>query len=331
MGAMVELTASLIELLGALDRREVAARELLEAHLARIEQLDGSINSVVTVEPERAWAEAAAIDDARAADTPVGPLAGIPITVKDAIATAGIRSTGGAAELSDHVPEADATVVSRARDAGAVVFGKTNLPRWSGDLQSYNDMFGTTNNPWDNDRTPGGSSGGAASAVAMGFTGFEIGTDIGGSIRAPASFCGVYGHKPSFGVIPTRGYLDSVDHHRNQADINVFGPLARSIDDLTLLLGLLAGPEEADAEGWRLDLPEPRPTNLGDFRVAAWLDDDFCPIGPEVSEVLRDAGRTARGRRGAGRSHPPAEPRCPDRVAAGAGPHRCRHGDLPNR
>lgn len=258
-------------------------------YLDRVGRLDSDINSVVTLSPERAWAEAAAIDDARAAGKSLGPLAGVPITVKDALATGGIRSTGGATELKDFVPDEDATVVAKVRDAGAVVFGKTNIPRWSGDYQSFNEIFGTTSNPWDVDLTPGGSSGGPAAAVAMGFTGFEIGTDIGGSIRLPSSFCGVYGHKPSFGVIPTYGYLDSVSYHRNVADVNVFGPIARSIDDLELLVGLMAGPNPDDAVGWRLELPPPRATKLADFRVAAWLDDSFCPVDPSVLDVMTKA------------------------------------------
>ena len=212
-------------------------------HLDRIDRLDGPINSVITLEPDRAMVEAVAVDEARASGRDVGTLAGVPVTIKDAIATAGIRSTGGAIELRDFVPDVDATVVDTVRRAGAIVFGKTNIPRWSGDYQSTNEMFGTTNNPWDLTRTPGGSSGGPAAAVAMGFTAFEIGTDIGGSIRVPSSFCGVYGHKPSFGVIPTYGYLDHPTLHRNVADVNVFGPIARSVDDLELLLGSARRPE----------------------------------------------------------------------------------------
>jgi amidase len=276
---------TLTELIAALDDRTVSSVELLDAHLDRIDRLDGPINSVITIEPERARTEAAAIDDARARGDDVGPLGGVPITVKDALATAGIRSTGGAVELRDFVPDVDAVAVDTVRRAGAVVFGKTNVPRWSGDYQTTNEMFGTTNNPWDLTRTPGGSSGGPAAAVAVGFTAFEIGTDIGGSIRVPSSFCGVFGHKPSFGVIPTFGYLDHPVHHRNVADVNVFGPVARSVDDLELLLSILAGPNPDDAVAWRLDLPEPRATALGDFRVAAWLDDPFCPVEPEVAEV----------------------------------------------
>ncbi len=282
-------TSSLTDLVAALEEREVSARELLDEHLARIERLDGPINSVITTEPTRAHAEAAAIDEARAAGRGLGTLAGVPATIKDAIATAGIRSTGGAVELSDHVPTEDATVVRAVRDAGAVVFAKTNVPRWSGDYQTYNEMFGATNNPWDLERTPGGSSGGPAAAVAMGFTAFDIGTDIGGSIRVPSSFCGVYGHKPSFGIIPTYGYLDNPKSHRNVADVNVFGPIARSVDDLELLLGLLAGPNPDDAAAWRLDLPPARAIELPDFRVAAWLDDEFAPVDVAVRDVMTNA------------------------------------------
>ena len=286
---MVDATSSLIDIISALVARDVSARELLDHHLERIERLDGSINSVVTIDTDRAQSEASAVDDARSAGRPVGPLAGVPVTIKDAIATAGICSTGGAIELGDHVPEVDATVVATVREAGAVVFAKTNVPRWSGDYQTCNDMFGTTNNPWDVDRTPGGSSGGPAAAVAMGFTGFEIGTDIGGSIRVPSSFCGVYGHKPSFGIIPTFGYLDNPTSHRNVADINVFGPIARSVDDLELLLGLLAGPNPEDAVAWSLDLPPARTNELRDFRVVAWLDDEFSPVDPAVRDVMKTA------------------------------------------
>ena len=286
MKDMADPTATLASMVDALDTRAVSARELLDLHLDRIRRLDGPVNAVVTIEPERAQTEAAAVDDARAARRRVGPLAGVPITVKDAIATAGIRSTGGATKLRDFVPDDDATVVDTVRAAGAVVFGKTNVPRWSGDYQSTNEMFGTTNNPWDLTRTPGGSSGGPAAAVAMGFTPFEIGTDIGGSIRVPSSFCGVFGHKPSFGIVPTYGYLDHPTLHRHVADVNVFGPIARSVDDLEFLLDLLAGPNPDDAPAWRLDLPEPRAVDLGDFRVAAWLDDPFCRVEPAVFDVL---------------------------------------------
>ncbi len=286
---MVEPTAPLTEIVAALKAKQVSARELLDLHLERVRRLDGPINSVITLAPERAQTEAAQIDEARSAGVAMGPLAGVPITVKDALATEGIRSTGGATELKDFIPDTDAVAVAKVREAGAIVFGKTNIPRWSGDYQSFNEIFGTTSNPFNLDCTPGGSSGGPAAAVAMGFTGFEIGTDIGGSIRLPAAYCGVYGHKPTFGVVPTYGYLDSVRYHRNTADVNVFGPMARSVEDLELLLDLLAGPNPDDAPGWRLELPPPRATRLSDFRVAAWLDDDLSPVHQSVAQVMAEA------------------------------------------
>ena len=183
-------------------------------------------------------------------------------------------------ELTDNVPDRDAPVVRALREAGAIVFGKTNLPRWSADVQAFNEIFGTTVNPWDKERVPGGSSGGAAAAVAAGLTSFEIGTDIGGSIRFPSAFCGVFGHKPSFGLIPTTGYLDHEQGGTTEADVNVFGPIARAAEDLNLLLGILARKERP----WLTDL-EPPPADLTSLRLAAWLDDPFCPVDQEVLEV----------------------------------------------
>jgi amidase len=179
--------------------------------------------------------------------------------------------------------------VARLRAAGAVVFGKTNLPRWSGDVQSFNELFGTTNNPWDVTRIPGGSSGGPAAAVAAGFTSFELGTDIGGSIRIPAHCCGTFGLKPSYGVVPQRGYLDSVGGGTTDADINVFGPLARSGADLDLLLTVLAGPEPARQGAWSLDLPPAAFTTLAGRRIGVWLDDPAMPSDPAMLTVLRRA------------------------------------------
>ncbi|HSM66591.1 MAG TPA: amidase family protein, partial [Ilumatobacteraceae bacterium] len=222
--------------------REISSRELLDLFVDRIETLDGAVNAVVTLDLERARAAADAADAATAAGTATGALHGVPITVKDALAVEGVRSTGGATELADHVATADADVVDLVRRAGAIPFAKTNVPRWSGDFQTYNEIFGTTNNPWDTTRTPGGSSGGPAAAVALGFTGFELGTDIGGSIRVPAAFNGICGHKPSYGLVPCGGYIDRVDYGRTEPDINVHGPLARSVDDLELLMDLLAAP-----------------------------------------------------------------------------------------
>ena len=278
-------------------RREVSSRELLSHALDRIERINPKLNAVITLDAERAVAAAAAADEATAHGEPMGPLHGLPITVKDALETAGLRSTGGATELADHVPEADAPAVARLRAAGAIVFGKTNVPRWSGDLQTFNEIFGTTNNPWDPARVPGGSSGGAAAAVAAGLTSFELGTDIGGSVRIPAHCCGVFGLKTTYGVVPQRGYLDRVGGGVSDADINVLGPLARSADDLDLLLGVVAGPLDEDRVGWRLQLPAPQASRLADYRVGVWFDEPSVPLGAEVralarraADVLSDAG-----------------------------------------
>ncbi|MEY2580222.1 MAG: amidase [Ilumatobacteraceae bacterium] len=275
-----------IEQAEAIRDGKLGSVELLDAQLSRIVRLDPMVNAVCTLSVGEARGRSVAADHATANGRSWGPLHGVPVTIKDAIATAGIRSTGGAAELFDHVPEQDAEVVAAIRRAGAIVFGKTNVPLWSGDFQTFNDMFGTTNNPWDLGRVPGGSSGGAAAAVACGMTSFEIGTDIGGSVRVPSAFCGVYGHKPSFGVIPTLGYLDEPNGGLTESDVNVFGPIARSADDLALLLGVLAGPNPDRSVGWRLDLPRPDIANLRSLRVATWFDEPSTVMDSEMISVL---------------------------------------------
>ena len=279
------------ELASAIRDRRISSRELLGEYLRRIETINPALNAVVTIDAERAFDAAYRADQATVHASRCGPLHGLPVTVKDAIATAGIRSTGGAAELADNVPTADPPAIRRLKQAGAIVYGKSNAPRWSGDIQTYNDLFGTTSNPWDLTRTPGGSSGGAAAAVAAGLTSFELGTDIGGSIRNPSGHCGVFGHKPSFGIIPQQGYLSPVP----EPDINVFGPIARSATDLVTLLDVLAGPTDDEARAWRLSLPPPRHSDLRDYRVGLWLDDPAAEVATEVGDVLSGAaGALAR-------------------------------------
>lgn len=282
------------ELSAAIRDRRLSSRELLDTYLQRIDKINPALNAVVTLDAERAAEAARDADEATARGDSRGALHGLPTTIKDAIETAGIRSTGGATELTDHVPTQDATAVRRLRSAGAIVFGKTNVPRWSGDIQTYNDIFGTTNNPWDNSRTTGGSSGGAAAAVSTGLTSFELGTDIGGSVRIPSNYCGVCGHKPSFGVVPQRGYLDRVGGGITDADINVFGPIARSPEDLALLLDILAGPVDDDAKGWRLELPPPRHESVDGYRIGTWLDDAACEVDSEIVELLSGAAAALR-------------------------------------
>ncbi len=273
----------------ALRSRQLSSRELLAAYQRRVEALNPRINAIVTSDDARAEEAAARADELGARGRWLGPLHGLPFTVKDAIETAGLRSTGGAPELASHIPTADAPAVSRLTSAGGVLFGKTNAPRWSADIQTHNDLFGVTRNPWDLDRTTGGSSGGAAAAVASGMTGFELGTDIGGSIRLPSSFCGVFGHKPSYGVISQRGYLDHVGGGTTDADVNVFGPIARSVEDLELLFGVLAGPDAEDGVAWRLDFPAARAQSVADVRIGTWLDDPSAAVESEVGDVLHAA------------------------------------------
>jgi len=279
---------SATDLLEMLASREVSSVELLEHFVERNSSLHNQINAIATLDVERAMESAAASDQRRVNGEALGVIEGLPMTIKDAIAVEGVRSTGGAVELADHVPDEDAEVVSKIKTAGGIIFGKTNLPRWSGDIQAFNDIFGTTNNPWDLDCGPGGSSGGASAAVAVGLTPWEIGTDIGGSIRLPAHFAGVCGHKPSFGIVPQLGYIDHVSYGVTDADVNVFGPLARTVNDLELLFDIVNGPRQDSENGWRLDLPPVR-GDAGQLRVASWLDDPDCPVSEEVAVVLEAA------------------------------------------
>jgi amidase len=277
------------ELVASLRAKRVSSVELLDEYLARIEKLNPMVNAVVTLDGERARARAAAADAASVRGDRWGPLHGLPVSVKDAVDTAGLRTTGGSKDFATRVPERDAPVVARLKEAGAVVFAKTNLPLWSGDGQTWNELFGATGNPWDLERAPGGSSGGAAAAVACGLSALETGTDIGGSIRNPAHFTGVYGHKPSFGLVPGTGYFDRPDGGHVDVDINVIGPLARSVDDLELSMSQIAGPDPLGSQRPRFDLPSPRATSLEGYRIALWLDDPVLVVDREIRAILQRA------------------------------------------
>jgi amidase len=220
-----------------------------------------------------------------------GPLHGVPMTVKDSFQTAGMRTTSGAPELASFIPTEDAWPVARLREAGAIIFGKTNLPIYAGDLQSYNKVFGTTNNPHDVSRTPGGSSGGSAAALACGFTPLELGSDIGGSIRLPSHMSGIVGHKPSYGIVPAHGQIPGPPGTLTLADLAVAGPMARTIQDLKLGLDIMAGPNRWEKPAWHLELPPPRRPTLKQYRVAAWLDDPACRVEPEVGQLLEGAAQ----------------------------------------
>jgi amidase len=282
---------SAIEIARKIRQREISSREAVDYFLARVAALDKPINSVVTIDGERARKEADAADAALAQGKLSGPLHGVPMTLKDSFQTAGMRTTSGAPDLADYIPHEDAWPVARLREAGAIIFGKTNLPIYAGDLQSYNEVFGTTNNPYDLSRTPGGSSGGSAAALACGFTPLELGSDIGGSIRLPSHMSGVAGHKPSFGIVPSHGQIPGPPGTLTLADLAVAGPMAREVGDLKLGLGIMAGPNRWDIPAWRLELPPARHNELKQYRVAAWLDDATCPVEAESRELLESAAR----------------------------------------
>jgi amidase len=282
---------SIGQLSNALQSREISASELLEHTIARIEGLDERINAVVVRDFERARA-AAKLADAALASGERRPLLGIPVTLKEPFNVAGLPTTWGFPKFRDFVPTEDALAVRRLKQAGAVIVGKTNIPVGLREFQSYNDIYGTTNNPWDFGRSPGGSSGGSAAALAAGFGPLSLGSDIGGSIRVPAHFCGVFGHKPSLGLIPLRGYsLPAAPPVPGQGDLAVIGPMARYASDLALSLDVIAGPDEAhEGVGYRLVLPPPRHADLGDFRV---LIVDTHPLIPTSKAVRAAIGRLA--------------------------------------
>lgn len=252
--------ASATEQARLLETGKIGAAELLELYLERVDRFNPAYNLVVALDRDRARATAREIDRQRASGDPLGPLAGLPITIKDSFEVTGMPTTCGFEHLRDHRPERDANAVALLREAGANIFGKTNLPAGASDWQSFNPVYGISRNPWNPDRTVGGSSGGAAAAVAAGLTSFELGSDIGGSIRIPAHFCGVFGHKPTYGLVPVRGQIPPPPGRLSQPELGVAGPLARSAADLVLLMTVLA---EA--------LPPPRRERLERLRVGVWM------------------------------------------------------------
>jgi amidase len=275
------------DLVEGLAARQFSARELLDASIARIEALDRNINAVVVRDFGRAR-EAADAADAALARGERRPLLGLPMTVKEQFNVAGLPTTWGYPRFKDWRPDADALVVQRLKAAGALIIGKTNVPVGLADWQSYNEIYGTTNNPWNLARTPGGSSGGAAAALAAGFVPLELGSDIGGSLRVPAHFCGVFAHKPSLDLVPQRGSgPPATPAIPFRGDMAVIGPMARSANDLALELGVLAGPDELrDGIGYKLALPAPRHERLAEFRVLVVNAHPLVPTAASVDKAL---------------------------------------------
>jgi amidase len=275
------------ELVQMLASRQISSRELVDSAIARIDAIDPKINAVVVRDFDRARAAADAADAALASGER-RPLLGLPMTVKEQFNIAGLPTTWGNPKVKDWRPEADALVVQRLKSAGAIILGKTNVPIGLADWQSYNEVYGTTNNIWNLDRTPGGSSGGSAVALAAGFVPLEFGSDIGGSLRAPAHFCGVFSHKPSLDLVPQRGSgPPQTPAFPVRGDLAVIGPMARTAADLALELAVVAGPDElAEGVGYKLALPAPRHEKLADFRVLVIDAHPLCPTAASIRSAL---------------------------------------------
>jgi len=275
------------DLVEALASRQVSSRELVDAAIARIEALDPKINAVVVRDFDRARTAANAADAALERGERQ-PLLGLPMTVKEQFNIAGLPTTWGFPKFKDWRPDADALAVQRLKAAGTIILGKTNVPLNLGDWQSYNEIYGATNNPWDLTRSPGGSSGGGAAALAAGFVPLEFGSDIGGSLRAPAHFCGVFSHKPSLDLVPQRGALPpQTPAIPVRGDLAVIGPMARSAADLALELAVVAGPDELmEGIGYKVALPPPRHDKLADFRVLVIDEHPLCPTASSIRAAL---------------------------------------------
>jgi amidase len=276
---LCDLTA--IELAARIRRKQVSAREVMTAHLARIERVNPKLNAIVTLVAERAMADAAKADEAQARKRPLGPLHGLPVAHKDLVDTAGIRTTKGSPFFRDNIPDRDALIVTRMRTAGAITLGKTNTPEFGAGSQTFNTVFGATHNPFDLTKTCGGSSGGAAVALATGMVPIADGSDTGGSLRNPAAFCNVVGFRPSPGRVPSESPTWS--------PFSVSGPMARTVSDVALLLSVLAGsdprtplsiPEGGSRFASRLD------RNVKGARIAWWRDLGGVPFEAEIKRVV---------------------------------------------
>ena len=279
--------ASACEIARVIATKEMSALEVIELHLRRIEATHSALNAVVTLVADRAMDEARAADARQAKGEPLGPLHGVPVTIKDSIETAGILSTGGTTGLSNHVPEHDATVVARLREAGAIVLGKTNTPELTLGGESDNLIFGRTSNPYRLDRTPGGSSGGAAAIIAAGGAALDLGSDVGGSIREPAHYCGIAGIKPTTGRVPGTGHIPS-----SYGALDTFaqiGPMARRVEDIELALGIVRGVDWRDPSVVPMPLGDSGSVALERLRVATYTDNGLIAPKPEIESAVKHA------------------------------------------
>jgi amidase len=286
------LYRSAFELARDIKAGHLSSVQVLDFFLDRIARFNDELNAVVALDTERARERALAADAAAARGEDWGPLHGVPLTIKDSFCTEGLVTVGGIPDCRDNIPASNAAAVQRYIDAGAIVFGKTNVPFMTADLQTFNEVYGVSNNPWNTARTCGGSSGGAAAALAAGLTPLELGSDIGGSIRTPSHFNGVFGHKTSYGIVPYAGHLPPGEGVLSDPDLTVAGPLATSVDDLEHALAVLLGPSASNAPAWQVHLPPPSFSETGGLRVAVWADDPFCPVDSEVLRCINSVAGT---------------------------------------
>ena len=284
----------------AIRKKTISASELVDLTFQRIDRQYRELNAIVWDVREQAMARAKEADHALAEGRALGPLHGVPVTIKESFAYCGSPNTWGLPPLKHAMSPRTAVAIERLESAGAIVVGKTNVPVMLGDWQSYNPVYGTTNNPWDVSRTPGGSTGGGAAAVAAGLGALTMGSDLSGSIRIPAHFCGVYGHKPSLGLVSMEGLQPGPwdGSPGPLMDLAVVGPMARDARDLALALDVLAGPHGDDAKAWTWRMPAPRHTRVKDFRIGYVIDDPIAPIASDIRKAVRARALSA----GQGRS-----------------------------
>jgi amidase len=289
---------SAVSLLNGLRAGTMSSVEIVTELRDRVLKHNPSLNAIILDRFDQALEEASQADERRA-NGDQRPLLGLPMTIKESIDVAGLPATSGMPEHSGRVPDQDAPLVRSLKAAGAIITGKTNLPYACNDWQANSPIYGTTNNPWDHSRTPGGSTGGGSAALAAGLTPLEIGSDIGGSVRVPASFCGVYGHRQSETLVPQSGHFPGHRLPNRAVVLNIMGPLSRHAEDLELALDVMAGPEEGESTAWTVNLPFARHESLADFRIAVFPEIDWLPVSADVLEAqehvtkaLRDSGAT---------------------------------------
>jgi amidase len=275
------------QLANAVRTKQISAAELINMTFEQVDRNNPALNAIIWEFRAQAIARARQADDALARGKVNGPLHGVPVTIKESFAYQGSPNTWGLPPLKDAISPRTAVAVERLESAGAIVIGKTNVPVMLGDWQSYNPIHGTTNNPWDVTRTPGGSTGGGAAAVAAGMGALTIGSDLSGSMRIPAHFCGIFAHKPSLGLVSTDGFQPGPwdGSPGYPMDLSVVGPMARSARDLALALTVLGGADGDEATAWTWRMPAPRHTRLEDFRVGYVLDDKAAPVGRDLGMV----------------------------------------------